>query len=139
MLAENIGWFGIISGIILFVILLVWLLVTDIIPHGFDQKKHIADILSYLMLAVTLIVVAVPEGLPLAVTLSLAFSVKQMLEEKNLVKRLACCETMGSAHVICTDKTGTLTQNNMNVVEIWNGKSHRTNETNITSAPFSNQ
>lgn len=91
------------------------------------------------MLAVTLIVVSVPEGLPLAVTLSLAFSVKQMLEEKNLVKRLACCETMGSAHVICTDKTGTLTQNNMNVVEIWNGKSHRVNETNITSAPFSNQ
>jgi magnesium-transporting ATPase (P-type) len=72
----------------------------------------------------------------LAVTLSLAFSVKQMLEEKNLVKKLACCETMGSAHVICTDKTGTLTQNNMNVVEIWNGRSYRTNENNITISPF---
>lgn len=71
-----------------------------------------------------IVVVAVPEGLPLAVTLSLAFSVKQMLDENNLVRRLASCETMGSAHVICTDKTGTLTMNDMFVVEIWNGKSH---------------
>jgi Ca2+-transporting ATPase len=63
------------------------------------------------MLAVSIIVVAVPEGLPLAVTLSLAFSVKQMLKENNLVKRLACCETMGAARYICTDKTGTLTLN----------------------------
>jgi P-type E1-E2 ATPase len=136
-LAEKIGWFGLISGVILFVILLIWLIFTDIIPNGFESNRHIGVILSYLMLAVTLIVVAVPEGLPLAVTLSLAFSVKQMLEEKNLVKKLACCETMGSAHVICTDKTGTLTQNNMNVVEIWNGKSYKTNE-NITKTPFAN-
>lgn len=76
------------------------------------------------MLSITIIVVAVPEGLPLAVTISLAFSVKKMVEENNLVKRLACCETMGSAHVICTDKTGTLTQNKMSVVQIWNGKHH---------------
>lgn len=60
-------------------ILTIWLFATDIVPHGFDSHKHIGDLLSYLMLAVTLIVVAVPEGLPLAVTLSLAFSVKQML------------------------------------------------------------
>jgi P-type E1-E2 ATPase len=112
-------------------------MVTDIIPHGFNTSHHVGEILSYLMLAVTLIVVAVPEGLPLAVTLSLAFSVKQMLEEKNLVKRLACCETMGSTHVICTDKTGTLTQNNMNVVEVWNGKSWRIPDP-IANTPYSN-
>jgi P-type E1-E2 ATPase len=132
-LAEKIGWFGLFSGVALFLVLLVWLIFSEIIPTGFNSSKHIGDILSYLMLAVTLIVVAVPEGLPLAVTLSLAFSVKQMLEEKNLVKRLACCETMGSAHVICTDKTGTLTQNDMNIVEVWNGVSH---QSNLTTAPF---
>ena len=76
---------------ILFFILTLWLIITDIFPNGFDSHKHIGLFLSYLMLAVTLIVVAVPEGLPLAVTLSLAFSVKQMLKEKNLVKKLACC------------------------------------------------
>ena len=58
----------------------------------------------------------------MAVTLSLAYSVRQMLDEKNLVRKLASCETMGGAHVICTDKTGTLTQNEMFLVEIWNGK-----------------
>jgi len=109
----------------MFVILTVWLFINDIIPNGWDSSKHIAEILGYMMLAVVIIVVAVPEGLPLAVTLSLAFSVKQMLKENNLVKRLACCETMGSAHVICTDKTGTLTQNDMHVVDLWNGTSHR--------------
>lgn len=72
--------------------------------------------MQYLILAVAIVVVAVPEGLPLDVTISLAFSVKKMLEENNLVRRLASCETMGSAHVICTDKTGTLTQNDMFVV-----------------------
>jgi P-type E1-E2 ATPase len=60
----------------------------------------------------------------LAVTISLAFSVKQMLAQNNLVRRLASCETMGSAHVICSDKTGTLTQNDMFVVETWNGNTY---------------
>jgi Ca2+-transporting ATPase len=68
------------------------------------------------MQAVAIVVVAVPEGLPLSVTLSLAFSIKKMFSENNLVKKLASCETMGAVHVICTDKTGTLTQNTMNVV-----------------------
>jgi P-type E1-E2 ATPase len=67
--------------------------------------------LQYVIIGVSIVVVAIPEGLPLAVTLSLAYSVKQMLTEKNLVRKLASCETMGGAHVICTDKTGTLTQN----------------------------
>ena len=70
------------------------------------------------MIAVTLIVVAVPEGLPMAVTLSLAYSMRRMLKTNNLVRRLHACETMGAATVICTDKTGTLTQNQMQVADI---------------------
>ncbi|MCM1313594.1 MAG: HAD-IC family P-type ATPase [Bacteroides sp.] len=73
--------------------------------------------LNTLMIAVTLIVVAVPEGLPMAVTLSLAYSMRRMMYANNLVRRMHACETMGAATVICTDKTGTLTQNRMKVVE----------------------
>ena len=80
---------------------------------------HILSFLAYLlqsfMIAVTLIVVAVPEGLPMAVTLSLAFSMRRMLRTNNLVRKMHACETMGATTVICTDKTGTLTQNRMQV------------------------
>jgi Ca2+ transporting ATPase len=65
------------------------------------------------------VVVAVPEGLPLAVMLSLAYSVKKMLEDKNFVKKLMACEIMGGANNICSDKTGTLTKNEMTWVQIW--------------------
>ena len=75
--------------------------------------------LEYLITAITILVVAVPEGLPLAVTLSLAFSSFQMSNENNLVKHLDACETMGSATTICTDKTGTLTANRMTVRAAW--------------------
>lgn len=91
----------------------MWLVIIDIIPKGWNTNVHFYEILKCLMLSVSIIVVAVPEGLPLAVTLSLAFSVKQMLKENSLVKRLACCETMGAVHIICTDKTGTLTYNEL--------------------------
>ena len=74
-------------------------------------------LLQSIMIAVTLIVVAVPEGLPMAVTLSLAYSMRRMLKDNNLVRRMHACETMGATTVICTDKTGTLTQNQMNVSE----------------------
>ena len=84
--------------------------------------QHLTSFLAYLlqsiMIAVTLIVVAVPEGLPMAVTLSLAYSMRRMLKTNNLVRRMHACETMGAATVICTDKTGTLTQNQMRVAEI---------------------
>ena len=80
--------------------------------------QFLAYLLQSVMLAVTLIVVAVPEGLPMAVTLSLAYSMRRMLKTNNLVRRMHACETMGAATVICTDKTGTLTQNQMRVVEM---------------------
>ncbi len=78
----------------------------------------IAYVLQTFMIAVTLIVVAVPEGLPMAVTLSLAYSMRRMLKTNNLVRRMHACETMGATTVICTDKTGTLTQNQMSVDEM---------------------
>lgn len=93
-----------------------YLSVTDI--TGWHEWLHIARIvLKYFMMAVTLIVVAVPEGLPMSVTLSLALNMRRMLKTNNLVRKMHACETMGAITVICTDKTGTLTQNQMQVHE----------------------
>ena len=94
--------------------------VTFLHGHAYDlSAMSSVDFLAYslqsVMLAVTLIVVAVPEGLPMAVTLSLAYSMRRMLQTNNLVRKMHACETMGAATVICTDKTGTLTQNRMQV------------------------
>jgi Ca2+ transporting ATPase len=74
---------------------------------------------KYFIVAVSIVVIAVPEGLPLAVTISLAYSVGKMKDENNLVRFLAACETMGGANNICTDKTGTLTKNLMTVTKLW--------------------
>jgi P-type E1-E2 ATPase len=71
--------------------------------------KNLSEVLDYLIIGVSIVVVAVPEGLPLAVTISLAFSVQKMFKEHNLVRKLHASETMGGAHEICSDKTGTLT------------------------------
>ena len=88
----------------------------------FGSMEQIAPFIAYvlqtLMIAVTLVVVAVPEGLPMAVTLSLAYSMRRMLRTNNLVRKMHACETMGATTVICTDKTGTLTQNQMKVDDI---------------------
>ena len=105
---------------------------------GLFQHLHpaaeIADLLTYtmqtLMIAVTLIVVAVPEGLPMAVTLSLAYSMRRMLKTNNLVRKMHACETMGATTVICTDKTGTLTQNQM--------QDYKTNFYSLTNQQLSN-
>lgn len=91
---------------------------TDLFGSLEQATPFFAYILQTLMIAVTLIVVAVPEGLPMAVTLSLAYSMRRMLRTNNLVRKMHACETMGATTVICTDKTGTLTQNQMSVDEI---------------------
>ncbi|MDE7159261.1 MAG: calcium-translocating P-type ATPase, PMCA-type [Muribaculaceae bacterium] len=85
--------------------------------NDFEWISFLAYLLQTLMVAVTLIVVAVPEGLPMAVTLSLAYSMRRMLKTNNLVRKMHACETMGATTVICTDKTGTLTQNQMQVYQ----------------------
>ena len=92
------------------------------------ELKHPKDdisknVLNIIMLSVSIIVVAIPEGLPLAVTLSLAFSIKKLMDYNNLVRKMHACETMGGANYICTDKTGTLTKNEMNVFKVLTAKS----------------
>lgn len=101
----------VIAGFVIVLRLVMYFAFGDNMP--FDWMDFVRFTLNTLMIAVTLIVVAVPEGLPMSVTLSLAMSMKRMLETNNLVRKLHACETMGAATVICTDKTGTLTQNQM--------------------------
>ncbi|KAF7970842.1 hypothetical protein HWV62_22800, partial [Athelia sp. TMB] len=116
-LAELIAKLGSIAGLVLFVALMIRFFVQlgTGVPERTTNQKGIAFV-QILIIAVTLIVVAVPEGLPLAVTLALAFATKRMTREKLLVRVLGSCETMANASVVCTDKTGTLTQNAMSVV-----------------------
>lgn len=101
-----------------FVIFLGHDIMTDPLWHTTDYVGMAGVVLRYFMMAVTLIVMAVPEGLPMAVTLALALNMRRMLKSNNLVRKLHASETMGAVTVICTDKTGTLTQNRMAVVEM---------------------
>lgn len=105
----------VVAGLIIAFRLLFYFMVDDGMP--FQWVDFARYLLNTLMIAVTLIVVAVPEGLPMSVTLSLALSMRRMLETNNLVRKMHACETMGAITVICTDKTGTLTQNKMTVSE----------------------
>ncbi len=117
-LAVLIGWFGLGAGIL--TVIVIWIrysIETYHVDGESFQKKHISEYLRAFITGVTVLVVAVPEGLPLAVTISLAFSVKKMLDDNNLVRHLDACETMGNATAICSDKTGTLTTNRMTVVQ----------------------
>lgn len=115
-LAALISKVGTAISIAVFVIFLTHDILTQSVWHSSDYFKMMEVVLKYFMMAVTLIVMAVPEGLPMAVTLSLALNMRRMLKSNNLVRRLHACETMGAVTVICTDKTGTLTQNRMTVV-----------------------
>lgn len=97
-------------------------LVIDTVRNDQKELLNIAtlnSIVNFVIIAITVVVVAVPEGLPLAVTISLAYSVMKMKLENNLVRKLDASETMGGANEICTDKTGTLTKNQMTVKEIY--------------------
>ena len=117
-LAKKISKYGMAISIAAFVIFLLHDILTDDIWHGTDYFKMAEIVLRYFMMAVTLIVMAVPEGLPMAVTLALALNMRRMLKSNNLVRKLHACETMGAVTVICTDKTGTLTENRMRVSDI---------------------
>ena len=108
----------IIAAIILVTRFVMYFIHVDPISDGVEWIKFAQYALNSMMIAVTIIVVAVPEGLPMSVTLSLALSMRRMLTTNNLVRKMHACETMGAATVICTDKTGTLTQNQMSVSEI---------------------
>ena len=157
VIAEKIGWFGIISGIITLVALFirfgiqypkdqesyensdryqtlvkeymnkVSLVASDDIFKT-ESERDLTDpktmipgkILQIILLCVSIIVVAIPEGLPLAVSLSLAFSIKKLMDQNNLVRKMHSCETMGGANYICTDKTGTLTRNQMHIFKVYN-------------------
>ena len=116
-LANQIGNLGMIAAAATFFAMIgIWFYY----PDQRDPEMNIYEyILKAFIMAVTIVVVAVPEGLPLAVTLSLAYSTQKMMQDNNLIRVLAACETMGNATNICSDKTGTLTQNRMTVVEGW--------------------
>lgn len=119
--ATIIGKIGLGFAVLTFLILTGRFLVEKALHHQFTvwSSTDGLALLNYFAIAVTIIVVAVPEGLPLAVTLSLAFAMNKLMAERALVRHLAACETMGSASCICTDKTGTLTTNHMVVTKIW--------------------
>jgi len=123
-LAETIAKLGSAAALLLFIVLFIKFLAQ--LPNSSDTPAEKGQhFMTILITAVTIIVVAVPEGLPLAVTLSLAYATKRMLKDNNLVRVLRSCETMGNATTVCSDKTGTLTQNVMTVVAGSLGTSNR--------------
>lgn len=119
--AETIGYMGLAFAVLTFLALVAQMLVLVFYYHEreFVDIKNLNEVINAFIIAITVIVVAIPEGLPLAVTISLAFSVHKMYEKKNLVRRLHASETMGGATEICTDKTGTLTLNKMQVTKLY--------------------
>ena len=135
-IGRIVGFFGIGAGIVTFIVFFIRYMVEysndmkeykeseeEHRPNLVDPKDEIATrIVKIIILCISIIVLAVPEGLPLSVTLSLAFSVNKLMEKNNLVRKMHACETMGGANYICTDKTGTLTKNEMSVCQILTGK-----------------
>lgn len=121
-LTIKISIFGAIMGTITVIILILRFSINTYIKDGKEwSNSDIKVFFRYITLGITILVVAIPEGLPLAVTIALAYSVGKMMKENNLVRHLDACETMGCATIICSDKTGTLTRNKMTVVESYIG------------------
>ncbi|CAF0850043.1 unnamed protein product [Brachionus calyciflorus] len=130
-LIKKLGYIGICISILTVVILMA--------HHVYIKPKLDYDLLSAffksLIIGITILVVAVPEGLPLAVTISFAYAIKRMIKENNLVRHLTGCETMGNATTICSDKTGTLTTNRMTVVQCYINGIHYHNQPNSNQIP----
>lgn len=120
-IAFDMGLYGLVMAVLVFLFQ-----IGRTFYHFYEDRKWTSDqtddVVEAFLVSITVLVVAIPEGLPLAVTLSLAFSIKKMMKDNNLVRKLHACETMGSANVICSDKTGTLTQNKMVLTHFWNIK-----------------
>ncbi|KDO33671.1 calcium-translocating P-type ATPase [Saprolegnia parasitica CBS 223.65] len=135
-LTMLIGKLGLATALIVFLALVVrFSIETFAGPDGKPwSNDYLSDYLGFFIIGITVLVVAIPEGLPLAVTIALAFSVKKMLLDNNLVRHLDACETMGSATTICSDKTGTLTTNRMTVVESYVGGSEFSSAKKLQSA-----
>ncbi|XP_026783734.3 plasma membrane calcium-transporting ATPase 3a isoform X3 [Pangasianodon hypophthalmus] len=130
-LAVQIGKAGLVMSSITVIILMLYFVIKTFIIQGRSWLPECTPIyvqyfVKFFIIGVTVLVVAVPEGLPLAVTISLAYSVKKMMKDNNLVRHLDACETMGNATAICSDKTGTLTTNRMTAVQIYVGDQHLT-------------
>nr|XP_057911646.1 plasma membrane calcium-transporting ATPase 1-like isoform X2 [Doryrhamphus excisus] len=128
-LAVQIGKAGLIMSAVTVIILILYFVIDTFGIKGLTWTAdctpiYIQYFVKFFIIGVTVLVVAVPEGLPLAVTISLAYSVKKMMKDNNLVRHLDACETMGNATAICSDKTGTLTMNRMTVVQAYIGDTH---------------
>ncbi|XP_060897211.1 plasma membrane calcium-transporting ATPase 1-like isoform X1 [Labrus mixtus] len=128
-LAVQIGKAGLIMSAVTVIILILYFVIDTFAVQGRSWVAECTPIyiqyfVKFFIIGVTVLVVAVPEGLPLAVTISLAYSVKKMMKDNNLVRHLDACETMGNATAICSDKTGTLTMNRMTVVQAYVGDTH---------------
>ncbi|XP_034631706.1 plasma membrane calcium-transporting ATPase 2 isoform X5 [Trachemys scripta elegans] len=128
-LAVQIGKAGLVMSAITVIILVLYFAVDTFVVNKKQwlpecTPVYVQYFVKFFIIGVTVLVVAVPEGLPLAVTISLAYSVKKMMKDNNLVRHLDACETMGNATAICSDKTGTLTTNRMTVVQVYIGDAH---------------
>lgn len=120
-MAKFIGIIGIVFAVATFIGLIIRWCVDETKLNDKFAGKHFTKWVNFFIIAITIIVVAVPEGLPLAVTISLAYSMKRMMKDQNFVRKLQACETMGGCQAICSDKTGTLTLNQMTVVRMYIG------------------